>query len=252
MLRKINPEIALGFFVASLFWLCVVGWQGSYVPTEKQKDECYETAKKTGFKTDECKTFWERTTSDPVALFNLILAFSTVGLWVATISLYRAGNKQLELGRQEFIATHRPRVIVRFIQGPFPGLPDGDGRQFIWVTFANIGETPATIETFGCGLNWRDEKGSWDPPGMLASPKDIPHLVLATGEGCFFVVKAANPYGDGDIFRSTTDQSELCAVGRVQYRDENGVIRETAFFRIYDDESEAFIPSKNPEDEYQD
>jgi hypothetical protein len=92
-MKRTNPEIILGFFVATIFWVGIVGWQSAYSPTEKQKDECYETAHKTGYKTDECKSFWERTTSDPVALFNLILAISTVGLWSAAISLYRAGDR---------------------------------------------------------------------------------------------------------------------------------------------------------------
>ena len=118
MLRKLNPEICLGFLTASLFWIGVVIWQSSYTPTEKQKDECYETAKKIGLKVDECKTFLEKTTSDPVALFTLALAVSTLGLWFATITLYRAGDEQLVLARAEFTATHRPRIIVRLIQGP--------------------------------------------------------------------------------------------------------------------------------------
>jgi hypothetical protein len=100
MLKKLNPEIAIGFLVATLFWMGVIGWQTSYSPTEKQKDECYDAAKKIGYKLDECKTFWEKTTSDPIALFNLILAFSTVGLWVATISLYRAGEKQIAVAKE--------------------------------------------------------------------------------------------------------------------------------------------------------
>jgi hypothetical protein len=100
MLKKLNPEMTIGFLVATLFWFGVVGWETSYSPTEKQKEECYDAAKKTGFKADECKTFWERTTSDPIALFNLVLAFSTVGLWVATISLYRAGERQIAVARE--------------------------------------------------------------------------------------------------------------------------------------------------------
>jgi hypothetical protein len=73
-MKKPKPEIAVGFFVASIFWIGVVGWQSSYAPTEKQRDECYEAAHKTGYKADECKTFWERTASDPIALILYLLS----------------------------------------------------------------------------------------------------------------------------------------------------------------------------------
>src|SRR4051812_40891637 len=101
-LAWIRAEIVLGALLATVLWVGILGWQASYAPTERQKDECYEAAKKTGSKADECKTFWEKVTSDPIALFNLILAFSTVGLWVATIGLHRVGSGQIKLARDEF------------------------------------------------------------------------------------------------------------------------------------------------------
>src|SRR5882672_3875935 len=97
MSRWIRGELALGFMLASCVWIVLVGWLESYTPTEAQKNECYEAAEKAGHKNEECKTVWERTTTDPVALFTLVLAVSTVGLWVATIALYRAGERQLAL-----------------------------------------------------------------------------------------------------------------------------------------------------------
>jgi hypothetical protein len=97
MSRWLRGELALGFILASLFWIAILGWIESYAPTEAQKQECYEAAKRTGHKNEECKSLWEKTTSDPVALFTLVLAFSTVGLWVATIGLYRAGDRRMAL-----------------------------------------------------------------------------------------------------------------------------------------------------------
>jgi hypothetical protein len=93
------PEIVLGALVSSLLWVGILGWIDSYRPTEQQKRECYEAAQQGDQKTDECKTFWERTTSDPVAFFTLVLAGSTIGLWAATIALYIAGERQIKLTR---------------------------------------------------------------------------------------------------------------------------------------------------------
>jgi len=101
MLDKFRtPEIVLGMLYASALWAGIWGWSDSYAPTDKQKQECYDTTKKLSQKSDECKSFWERTTSDPVALFTLVLALSTIGLGVATIGLYRAGQRQLRLAKE--------------------------------------------------------------------------------------------------------------------------------------------------------
>jgi hypothetical protein len=119
MLRRINRlirgEIALGFYLAALFWTPVVGWINSFTLTEEQKNECYEAAKEAARKTEECKTIWEKTTSDPVAFFTFVLAVSTIGLWGATVALYAAGRNQLQLARDEFLSSHRPRMRLKHV-----------------------------------------------------------------------------------------------------------------------------------------
>jgi hypothetical protein len=101
------------------------------------------------------------------AIASFIIAAFTATLWVAT-------RQQADLTRQEFIATHRPKVIVRFIQGPFVEIEDGP--QFIWVTVCNVGVNKATILEWGADLARR--KGTnWTPPGLAASPKAIVPIV---------------------------------------------------------------------------
>jgi hypothetical protein len=152
MLKYRNAELALGALFGAALLAGVWGWHNSYTLTEKQKDECYEGAKKTGQKSDECKTFWERTTSDPIALFTLVLAVSTVGLWVATIFLYRAGEKQIAIAGQSADAAREAAEAAKIFAGeiiaerrPFVGVPK-DGIKIIEpLTFD---EKQATI-TFG-------------------------------------------------------------------------------------------------------
>jgi hypothetical protein len=99
MRKALNPEIALGFLIATVLWIGVLGWQASYAPTDSEKRQCEETAHKSGHKSEECKTIWERTTSDPVAFFTLWLVIFTAGLTVSTIMLWRAGEKQFRHAR---------------------------------------------------------------------------------------------------------------------------------------------------------
>ncbi|MGA7386293.1 MAG: hypothetical protein WBW81_16840 [Methylocella sp.] len=87
------------------------------------------------------------------AIATAFIALFTLTLWLATTEQGRLTTKAIELTRKEFIATHRPRMIVRFIQGPFD---DAESHQFIWVTIVNIGVNPATVEAFGCDLARRN------------------------------------------------------------------------------------------------
>jgi hypothetical protein len=176
------------------------------------------------------------------AIASFIIAAFTATLWIAT-------RQQADLTRQEFISTHRPKVIVRFIQGPFVET----GPQFIWVTVCNVGVNKATIVEWGCDFVRRDaETKLWLPP-FDASPKPIsPVVTLISGQRHVFIVSAKKDYGEAQIAVDAWDAEELCALGIIRYADENSIVRETGFFRVYDPKSKAFIPSQNSEEEYQD
>jgi hypothetical protein len=178
-------------------------------------------------------------------LATIFIAAFTATLWVSTHLLWKAGRDQIKLAREEFIATHRPRVIVRFIQGPFH--ENGVYDEFVWVTIANIGETKATIIELGCDLARRTDRNAWVYPGLQAAPKPISPIFLESGARHTFKVRAHIP--EAMIF--THADYELCVVGCIRYKDDNGRRLETGFLRI-NSGPEGFLPSKNPEDDYQD
>jgi hypothetical protein len=186
-------------------------------------------------------------------------AVATAFIAIFTIVLVRVTGRQarlttaaLNLARQEFVATHRPRVVLRYIEGPDE---DKEGRQFFCATFVNIGANTAIIEAFGADLAKRsDETGRWAPPGLDAEPKEISPIVLTCGQRHTFIV-TANDVPEAlveiQIFREGVSDYQLCAVGVIRYRDGNGVARDTGFFRVLDDEGRNFVLSDS-EMEYQD
>jgi hypothetical protein len=89
--RWLRAEIVFGFLIATVFWAAVLGWQAAYAPTDSEKQKCHEAAERSGHKGEECKTLWERTTSDPVAFFTFWLSISTIGLWIVT---WQSGKRQ--------------------------------------------------------------------------------------------------------------------------------------------------------------
>ena len=73
----------------------------------------------------ECVGHFIHENADPIiAAFTVVLAISTVLLWMATRGLYEAGERQLAHAERQFIATHRPRITVRFVQGPMHVMPE--------------------------------------------------------------------------------------------------------------------------------
>ena len=107
------------------------------------------------------QVFWERST-EPIAVYTLVLAVATIALWFITWRMSKATEKVVELARSEFNATHRPRLHVRNIvvkddTGPFhheafafsPGKPIS-GQFYV----SNIGSGDATVVESHCEVVW--------------------------------------------------------------------------------------------------
>jgi hypothetical protein len=182
------------------------------------------------------------------AIATIIIAAFTATLWGATRQQGSLTFESLKLARQEFSATHRPRIVVRFIQGPFD---DAIEPQFVWVTVANVGASQATIVAIGSDLARRRGRNNWLPPGVGAGFRDVAPSVLESGDRLILKVKAQEITSALTIFAESVGNNELCVVGQIRYQDANGRKFEMAFLRVHDGEGN-FIPSENPEDEYQD
>ena len=208
-------------------------------------------------------------TDSLLAAFTLGLLIFTGLLWRSTDKLWAAGEKQIRqmraislrqdirtedsirLAREEFVATHRPKIIVRYIQGPFP---DAQGRNFIWVTVVNTGVSAGIIEAFGADLAKRASVGGeWVAPGLDAEAKNVEPVTLTCGQRHVFTVTAKTTVSDDEIYREAIGLLDLCAVGEFRYGDSNGVSRHTGFFRVLDDKGANFVLSEgDSEMEYQD
>jgi hypothetical protein len=196
--------------------------------------------------------FLEKYNGAVTAVATGVVAIFTIVLARVTGRQARLTRESIDLARQEFIATHRPRVVVRYIQGPFR---DDDGHRFVWITIVNTGANDAIIEQVGADLALRrDEDDRWETPGLDAGPKTVEPFVLTSGQRHVFTVTAKTSDATEEaIFRDAWDNHQLCAVGVVRYKDGNGIGRDTGFFRVLDDDGEKFVLSPHDaEMEYQD
>jgi hypothetical protein len=198
LLRLTNPEIAFGFLIATVFWIAVLGWQAAYAPTEIEKQKCYDTAQQSGHKSEECKSLWERTTSDPVAFFTFWLVIFTAVLGGSTILLYFTGEKQISVARQSADAATKaaeaaiagllPMVRTHAVQGeewkdwPVEGeILKGKNPKGVMLTtsFINSGNGVATVIGYATDsivgptfLNDPIPKNKWKPKdGLFIAPQ---------------------------------------------------------------------------------
>ena len=190
------------------------------------------------------------------AIASFIIAAFTATLWIATRQQGALTKDSIELARKEFVVTHRPKVIIRFIQGPWQDVIAEQKFQYIWITLVNVGESVATIGAIGADLARklalpRGHEDEWSSPGLDAAPKPVEAIILKSGERYSFKVIAKSPYTESELFEDVQETHLLCAVGGVRYADSQGLVRETGFHRVFK-ERDGFVPSKNAEDEYQD
>ena len=251
--RWLRAEIVIGFLIATVFWAGVLGWQTANAPTDAEKQKCYEAAEKAHHKTEECKTLWERTTSDPVAFFTFWLVVSTIGRGVSTVMLWRAGEKQFRHARRSAAIQardmrdsidaanrsaaaseralnelERPWLFVFDVSRPMNEAQDD---FFIEYTVVNYGKMPAIIEYPRIGFVFSDTSGFPQQPlypnedhSLVAAPIMRPGEERRIRE--YFPENHERPVAFHIINEGTTDQ-KLVAIPSVDLP--NGLM---LFFRV--------------------
>jgi hypothetical protein len=203
----------------------------------------------------ELVRWWNEAFDKPdayVALFTALLFFSTVALWLATRGLFRITRDSTKLARQEFNATHRPKIKVYA---------------------AELKRVPPEIK--------RDETDDWDRLGAdlvcfnigesAALKIEVRGQILA---GAGFAIDVQRPLAkkidrvsSGQKFRAEIRSdipmhdvatgkrmgTDYHCVGWIAYWDQNGLRRETGFcFRAdpWDKQRERWVSAEKPEYEY--
>lgn len=221
MPRRPNPEIAIGFLVASIFWVGVLVWQPSHSLSEIDERQCEETARKSGHNSEECKTFWEKTTTDPVAFFTFWLVVSTIGLWAAT-------------GAGILLQTRDTRILQRAYLSVSPlGLEPYRAGLFIScnVSFENVGHLPARKVRWFIDRAFSDERyfNELDIKEERFAGKNV----VTPGTR---IIKSAQAL-DVETFQAaklrTGDNQWFYIWGEVRYEDGFGKSRFTKFCHRY-------------------
>jgi hypothetical protein len=205
--------------------------------------------------------FFEANDKGIVAAFTVILAISTIGLWTATINLYKSGEKQIRssrqiaaiqarqshqqfrLARDEFASSHRPRIRVKHVWLVALG---SDRPVTVEIVYANVGDAKAIVSRIGMDFNLLNPNAPL--PGNLTAPERPYIKYPECGLGVTVSTGNVTSLASLDEWRiaAIRDGAKLlCCFGFIEYSDagpdETRKIRRTAFCRVYK-------PSANPID----
>lgn len=167
------------------------------------------------------------------AVATVFIAIFTFTLWQSTKRMMVATQGAVDLARQEFVASHRPKLRIRRITPNRPflfGVPIS-----IVIEVANIGDTQATI--FEVGIDVYANGSDFD-----AAPRPQPSgPPVPAGKEARMTTTVRQSLSKAQIDAIELGTLELRLLGVINYRDDNGTIRATSFARLYDRTLRRFI-----------
>jgi hypothetical protein len=247
------------------------------LPTQGANPPTPESAKKQHDYTSA--EWWLVYITGTLAVFTLGLMLYTARLWGATVKLgedaqktserqahemqeslriaaiaAEAAKESSETARKEFFSAHRPRLVVRQISHI-----EDKGAYGIQYFIHNIGDSPAKVVTVSekVWLPTRTENLRATPPYGPSEPVGV---TLKSGHwmGRLHVPpmdmqeQFAFVLGSDMALDNIEKVDGILFLGFIEYEDQAGTTRNTAFLRQFDFKTERFNPIQHPDYEYQD
>lgn len=181
-----------------------------------------------------------------VAGFTGALFVATALLWIFTWKLWGATTALGRSAHEEFVASHRPRLRVRFVR-----ITAGHSATPIRVAFSvyNVGETRAIITDSQVDLQFHMDRELPPPPHQGENRVPAGDLEPSHWHECDIQndgITLATVFSMEDMLHS------LYLIGSIRYRDANNTLRQMGFCRRFDRERERFDSVDDPDYEYED
>jgi hypothetical protein len=188
----------------------------------------------------------------------------TAAIAIASFWQGRILKRSIQLAREEFISTNRPKVRVRNIDLPIPRSPWKQGDpppEGVWVTghlyVVNVGNSRARIIDSGC---WVIERNGGLPMRRPYEGKSgtgvVKPCTLAPGQEALGDIKGDTPLAMGarGILIGAANLY-LWVMGWIAYVDDLDTPRRTYFCRVYKantDTGGSYVAVANPDYEAED
>lgn len=260
------PEVALGFLLATAIWVVVLlfaldptTYHQICEPDQYGHERCaahnllYVILWYVGYVINAVTITAAATVA--IAWFTLTLKRSTDNLW-------KTADDQIKLARDDFNATHRPKIRIKNVWLMQQLLPDTP--VAVDILLVNVGNVPAVIANIGLDFNViNPELGML--PGNLEPPR-VPTDAIGMICGLGFTIRingisSRAPLDEARIDAIEQGRRTLCCFGAVEYFDtgpeETRRIRRTSFYRIFKPFPESgdgigrFVLPEKPDPDYE-
>lgn len=152
-----------------------------------------------------------------------------------------AARDGVKVARDEFNATHRPKLCVRVMKPPLT-----DGKIFtIHYTIVNIGERLAIPKRHE--IMWYVQPAS-EETSVIPESRSLPCLELKAGQSISQNIHITDFSRSFDLSAG----GEFKIRGTIKYEDDDGVVRRTGFLRTYNAVLNCFHASEDNGEEYED
>lgn len=269
------------FFIAAMAMLVVLimAWEWTQrVPNGPAGDNRAYQATKTGAPQNKSDGIVAWAVAHPdtffagvVAVFTVVLAVSTAGLWTATLivgarqredmqRLASATRRSANATRDMAAAMARPKIRIRNVVVRAPRELGNAGYAFFPNQFVsgqlyivNIGATRARVFEIHCRV-------FWPGAGVMTLPMERPYegeepmqfrVELIPGQSEPISFSSYSMLGEQESDQVLRGARNIYVLGNVAYQDDSGVIRRTAFCRKYDHARGRFFAVDDPDYEHE-
>ena len=237
MLRTILLSLAALVMVAAIVGGIVLGAKSVTVGvTQEHYQACLDSAEANHEPPINCpktESLWDRGFDDPVAYYTFWLALFTIALALGALVQSVLIGRQITLAREEFLSTHRPKIRLRHLR-----MEDFTAGQEVAISLraSNIGDGPATLIGVDIDFEVRGAIPRNPNNAMLgADPAKFASSFarsdrIAAGSTAFISIRMPWIYAQG-WYNPANMKSAIQISGKILYRDDAGIRRETAFYR---------------------
>lgn len=188
--------------------------------------------------------FWDWITKDSISFFTVVLAFVALGQGI----LIRG---QIKLGRDEFNATHRPRMLVQRVRiTDFGSVTFDEDPAKLCVILVNAGESDAFVTEWRASLYIQKDCTPFNP----IFPKT--NFTVTRREFNFWFEPGQFEKADTtdkpltEIAACREGKAVIYMIGYINYIGRDGIKRNTGFCRRYRTDTGQWVTEKDSEYEY--
>lgn len=156
------------------------------------------------------------------AIASIAVACFTGTLWYVSRRQGDLAQRSIDLARDEFNATHRPKVILQRID-------IFDPARGVALIFANAGETPALVTAWDAFIYYRWSEAAFWPQDISPLDKSEAGFWLMPGQSSSVTFRP--DLDDVGHARFTAGEAEMFVVGTINYSGKDKIARGTGFCR---------------------